>query len=423
MVYLYPITLLFEIQVIGKLTIADIVGFFVVIYFLINKKSGYTHKYEKSFNIYISLWLIAQIITDIYRSSSFDDLAKGWSKIIFIAIIFNTIRLLIKNDIDKARKFVLITYAVCAMRVALGLFEYRYTGHPIFGMRWRFGYGQLFTLATLYLSARLLTLRGGRPLSKALPYFAAAINLACSARNLFGIAALSALANSLIAGRTTPLDRRKALLFGGLVAIAGVATLWVYAYTASHGLLGNAAFLKYVSQSAGTNSPLGLILSGRNESFASLQAIWDSPIIGHGANAQDFRYIVIRYLNMQTQGMHVETSMLWDTHIPTHSLLLGSWVEAGIVGALFWFWAMRLAVRGAVTALKLATPYTGFYIFVCISLLWDILFSPLNTFSRLMLPAEIYLIILLCAQDSPRPSSAPSLRAKTAPAFAGDTTA
>jgi len=86
----------------------------------------------------------------------------------------------------------------------------------------------------------------------------------------------------------------------------------------------------------------GLIVGGRSEILVSAQAIMDSPILGHGSWAKNEEYAaMLNYLRESmgyvAQGKH-ESGL-----IPTHSHIFGAWVEAGILGAVFWLWILTVA--------------------------------------------------------------------------------
>jgi len=82
-----------------------------------------------------------------------------------------------------------------------------------------------------------------------------------------------------------------------------------------------------------------------------------------------------------------------DDLIPTHSYVFGSWVEAGIVGAIFW---MFFLIYTAYTLFSASgdEPLLPFFAFVALMLMWDILFSPLGTPTRFIAPFFMVTIIL-----------------------------
>ena len=80
--------------------------------------------------------------------------------------------------------------------------------------------------------------------------------------------------------------------------------------------------------------------------------------------------------------------------IPTHSYLFGAWVDAGILGAVFWAWIFVLAARVLMRVYPETAQLLPVVAFLSFLLLWDILFSPYGTESRYAVPYSIVLITL-----------------------------
>src|SRR5207244_2538246 len=110
----------------------------------------------------------------------------------------------------------------------------------------------------------------------------------------------------------------------------------LYSTLANSGKLGLEAQQHYESQVAAGN----LILGGRSEILVSSRAVADSPFLGHGSWARDREYSSLWVLLMRERGVKVAVVRGAEDIIPTHSYLLGSWVEHGMFGALFWFVAI-----------------------------------------------------------------------------------
>jgi hypothetical protein len=166
------------------------------------------------------------------------------------------------------------------------------------------------------------------------------------------------------------------ILLGG-VAISGVTVL--YGYCASEGWLGDDAREKYLMQSSGD---LGILLGGRTAILASAQAIIDSPVIGHGSWAKDSKYVDILASALGQHGYEIRDESDSDL-IPSHSYIMGAWVEAGFVGAMFWFWALMLTARVLIATQGANSALAPLIAFVAFNLLWNIPFSPFGAEGRL----------------------------------------
>jgi O-antigen ligase len=156
----------------------------------------------------------------------------------------------------------------------------------------------------------------------------------------------------------------------------------IYSHYAQLGVFGEYAQRKLKAQSGEG----GLLLGGRSEMLASGQAIIDSPLLGHGSWARDPAYVAIMadrraelgYKRFQGGGRS-------DDLIPTHSYILGAWVEAGIVGGLFWLLMLGITFSALFNASG-TEPLLPLFAFAGFMLMWDILFSPLGTPTRFIAP-------------------------------------
>ena len=95
--------------------------------------------------------------------------------------------------------------------------------------------------------------------------------------------------------------------------------------------------------------------------------------------------------------------------IPTHSYILGAWVEAGILGVPIWIYLMWLIVRALYAILKQHLFPNVLVTLAGFSLLWDIPFSPFGTSSRFLVPAQICIMLaaLRSLKSTQRDAGAP----------------
>ena len=179
------------------------------------------------------------------------------------------------------------------------------------------------------------------------------------------------------------------LLIGIVILTASFIFIKGYGYMARRSLLGEKARQIYEQQARGD---LGLLIGGRSEILVSIRAIMDSPIIGHGSWAKAYSYSNTLVYLKRILGYYPIT---YDNLglIPTHSHLFGAWVEAGILGAVFWIWILSLPIRGLsrlICTKDILTPLVAFLSFL---LIWDILFSPYGAELRIMTP--YYIIVMM----------------------------
>jgi hypothetical protein len=79
--------------------------------------------------------------------------------------------------------------------------------------------------------------------------------------------------------------------------------------------------------------------------------------------------------------------------IPTHSHFFGGWVEAGLIGAIFWGWVLSLPLRAIIRLFHSNDPHMPLLSFIAFFLIWDILFSPFGAIRRFLIP--FYTIVMI----------------------------
>jgi hypothetical protein len=132
----------------------------------------------------------------------------------------------------------------------------------------------------------------------------------------------------------------------------------------------------------------------------------DAPILGHGSWAKDFKYAEM-LTDLQTQ-MGIQTD-LEDVEeqgkgsIPTHSHLMGAWVQAGIFGAIFWVYVFWIAIKGLLRISVARPPLAPFYATMLAGLFWDIAFSPFASTRRMTESLLIVIVVNLLA-TAPQPA-------------------
>lgn len=186
--------------------------------------------------------------------------------------------------------------------------------------------------------------------------------------------------------------------------LGGWSIIVLYSALAESGVLGYDAMQKYETQKSGT---YGVLIGGRTEILSSVIAIKDAPFIGHGSWAKNCDYINI-LTELRRRFGYVQVPNDEDCLIPTHSIFLGAWVEAGILGAIFWLWVGKTALN---TLLALAQPNVKFdplITFYCFLFFWDLAFSPYGATSRFVV--TFYFVSFITMQNLTGNISAPSYR-------------
>jgi hypothetical protein len=385
------VTASFSVRVVGSFPIAE---FFVIalapVLVVVHRrrifKPGMT-----VILVLMGLWLLGQMVTDAYRRTPAVDWLRGWAGIVFFALDLCCLTALLeKND---RRKVVFIS------GIAIGsLLSARF--HPIETTDpWKFGYSYGTMLIVILISSYFFSRR--RYLITGLLFAGLiAINLIFNFRSpILFLLVVIVLALPLIPEKAGPiklLPRRGSLARVAVLAAmalgAGVVSTSLIHWATSIGLAGEDAQAKNLEQE---HSKQGLLLGARPEIFVSSRAVMESPILGHGSWAKDLRYIEMLNDIQVENGFQMDLKDLEGEEgvIPAHSHLMGAWVWAGVLGAIFWAYIFWLVLKTTVLVSNLLPPLTPIYAWILVSYLWAILFSPFGREDRIIEAATIVIMV------------------------------
>lgn len=390
-VFLIPALQFIHIRVVGTLDGSDVLLLLVFVVLAVEGKLRIQAPTARRLLIFCLLWLVSQVVTDVVRHTSFRDYARGWSNIGFTLVSFAVIYMLVYGRPKRMILYgwgliigSLLTYFISPSDYALE--------EP-----WKFGFAFPVTFAVLLIASRK-DVRGNWPVL--LTIAVGILDVFLGSRSAGAVCIVSGLYLLIVRSlrRRGLIDYR--LTAGKLVVIAitalitGVGIYAAYTYAASTGRLGEEALHKYQLQSSGK---YGILLGGRTELLAAVPAIIDSPILGHGSSARNPAYILAQRQALAIMGYQDAAALspeeLQEGIIPTHSYILGAWVDGGIVGALFWIWVWWLTAKmllRSYPASVLIPPAVPWFAF---QLLWNIPFSPYGGAERVVAP--FYLVVLI----------------------------
>jgi hypothetical protein len=381
-----PSLMFLEFDIVGRLFLPEVMLLGLFLLLLPLRWRRLTAKWPKWLIVLMLSWLFAQIVTDAIRATPFHDWARGWSKIAFLTLNFSALYMLL--SLRRSRMIIF------ASGVALGqILEFFITPNIYAeGDPWKFGVGHAVTLVAV-LCTQTRVFRVVPLATEALLTSVALLNLQLGFRSL-ALICVATLAFVLVQRYSKVLSTRRRINFKvigtlGLVIVAGVAAAQGYEYIALKGWLGDEVREKYELQSSGT---FGILLGGRAELLGSTQAIIDSPIIGHGSWAKNPTYAAL--LVDQLLELGYESPQREETDlIPTHSYLLGAWVESGIIGAIFWFFVLAFLLKVLLFLFRTRDAISPLAAFVIFELTWNILFSPFGAEARFN--TAFYLVLLV----------------------------
>lgn len=398
LILLIPTLGLISINFVGQLFIHELLLLFLLFLLLLKGGSVLRSPTHRRITYFLLLWIVSQVVTDLVRNSLPSDYLRGWSKLIFFGTSFLALAALISNE-RRAFIWLLASTIPLAIRPFL-LFD----GALEPANLWKFGVGA--SLLSLFSLPILWKLTKQRKLTS--PYWALATIYFLFGFGSFFLNSRSFAALSILGGIITLsyIYYRGAALRPKFIAIAICACLItanllasLYTWGASNGTFGEEAYIKYNMQTSSEGGALTLLLGGRSESLVAMQAISDSPLIGHGSWARNFYYVELLH-NFRQQFLDENPSQITDEIsdglIPTHSYLFGSWVEAGIFGALFWIYILGWCY---ITVLPMAWKRgdgLGLFCVIAITQLsWNILFSPFGANVRVDTAATLAIFCII----------------------------
>lgn len=394
--FVVPATQFMEIKAIGRLFLPDVLLACMLPMLFLAHGKRLRARLPMIFILLAISWFIGQVATDIIRGSVFDDYVRGWAKIGFTLVNFCALYLLLHGHPRR-----LILYA--AGLAVGGLISY-FLNPNLYAADypWKFGYGASITWVLILLAVAVINRnRMGPYIASGILVAAAALNLFMDFRSLGGICFLTASYLFVQARWREQLSNirahpRQVLLIGLVIAVAGLGVFEMYKYAARTGLLGEDAHEKYMSQASGE---YGLFLGGRSEILVSGRAILESPFLGYGSWAKDREYSSL-LVELRRQAGYMAGTEEEEDLIPTHSYLLGAWVEAGLLGAIFWAWVIILTIRGLFRPQSMMEGPTPLIAFIAFLLIWDILFSPYGSMGRFVAP--YYVVAMMTCLEAYR---------------------
>ena len=389
-----------QIRIVGFIGITEVVLFFLAPFvFIKNQKLLRRHGFMRVLVLAV-LWVCSALITDWYRQNTFENLLKGVAVpyAVFAGIV--CMHALLWDDLKRFK------WAVIGMALSTVLSIYVFPTGTSVGMGEKLGltaeeafkeyklFGVIIAGTFLTLPIKVFYLKISKYVSAGLLILLAAYSLYEGGISVFLVRLISAWI-VFWGGRKIQtmktIHRHFIPVTLSLVVIMVLATQ-LYKGLAREGVLGDEELLKYEQQSS---SRIGL-LSGRSEFISALWAIKDSPLIGHGAWAIDYRGYLLR--TVELIGTPEDVEILMNRYasghyplIPCHSYVWQSWVYNGAAGGMFWIYIFFFVFVKTFRSYMGVAPHLFGYFAISLPVeFWNVWFSPLG--QRL----EVSMLIVLC---------------------------
>ena len=267
---------------------------------------------------------------------------------------------------------------------------------------WKYGLGQWTVIILLFVAI----------VAKAPPAMQALLLIALAAFSLSqdyrSLATNCFLAGVIVLVGWIFADRMTRWLQLAIVGATGVAVYLLLPRLAASGVFGTAIQRKTESQLA---EGVPLILAGRTESPLSISAISERPWFGW-ASANNISAEVFDHARRLAISLGFDPTLRLESgwyypngDVSLHSILLGSWAEAGLFSAL-----LPLGLVVAALVMIWNAPRYGRWaalvIAVSIQAIWDLLFSPwaYGSLSGYAVLAALFAARHLIGPNSPPPS-------------------
>jgi hypothetical protein len=351
------------------------------------------------FYILAGAWLLGTQIADIYNGIPAFNRMKGTARVVFFILDFVALAIFINS---KTRRIVIFALSIAAVLITTSL------QFPEFMLRWKFGISQGFAIIALLISSHYYGRRRYR-ICLLISLVLAALNLRYGFRSQLGVHfvamvliwPLSPHARMQHGARSVQ-DKGRILILLVLAAGAAYAANASIKYAAERGFFDESENQKFIGQAGGD---YGVLVGGRPETLVAIQAIRDSPIIGHGSFPFGLKYMQLKQ-DIQYEHGYSDTDEAEEVDypvIPTHSHLTLAWVEGGILGGICWIYILILTMRGLLRLSTLRPHLAPLYSYLLVSFLWDILYSPFGSVNRIR--AAFYILLSYSILNIPVPAA------------------
>jgi hypothetical protein len=351
------------------------------------------------FYILAGAWLLGTQIADIYNGIPAFNRMKGTARVVFFILDFVALAVLINN---KTRRIVIFALSIAAVLITTSL------QFPEFMLRWKFGISQGVAIIALLVSSHYYAGRRYR-ICLLISLVLAALNLRYGFRSQLGVHfvamvliwPLSAHAKMQHGARSAQ-HKGRILILLVLAAGAAYAANASIKYAAERGFFDESENQKFIGQAGGD---YGVLVGGRPETLVAIQAIRDSPIIGHGSFPFGLKYMQLKQ-DIQYEHGYSDTDEPEEVDypvIPTHSHLTLAWVEGGILGGICWIYILILTIRGLLRLSTLRPHLAPLYSYLLVGFLWDILYSPFGSVNRIR--AAFYILLSYSILNIPVPAA------------------
>lgn len=339
----------------------------------------YTSKLDR---VFVGLFLVTalmQLISDIVNDAGLDGTIKRSGTYVTLALLVIGVRYLSRGDPMRLR-WMLGGYCLSYVTV---LFLGQTASRNYENESWRLGLGTAATIAICLIPMWMPRLY--RFVGPAL-LIMSVVHVATGARSMAVIVAVAGLL-SIWGALRAPAPPRRFRLSGVLLVIFIGLFAIISAYQAARWATEAQLFPPDIQAKMEIqfSHPYGILAAARPDTIAALYGITKRPLLGFGSTNVDpdvyaFYLHTVASTYIWTDRFEAMRALLWaqewDLGTPSHSHLLGAWVDAGIVAAFSWAAFIAIAVYVLQGTMSWHHPAAPLCVLISLLVLWDTLFSP-----------------------------------------------
>lgn len=397
--FVVAVTTPFSVNFVGSLPLAEIIVLPLAPIFVIFRRRRPLSAPLKAIFLLMGLWLFGQVLTDLYRQTAAVDWMRGDAAIVFFAIDLAFLNVLLGGN--ERRKIIFIIGLAIG-----GLLRARFAPSQFaLGSPWKFGYSAGTILLVILISCYFYQQRH-YIVVELLFLGIIGLNLFENYRSPVLVLLIAAVLVLPIIperiGQLRLLPRSGSVARVAVLAGLAIGGMWAASslvhWVTSAGLIGEEAQAKNEEEAQGS----GLLLGARPEILVSSRAVMESPLLGHGSWAIDYRYVEMLNDILVEEGKEGNLEELEEASgglIPAHSHLMGAWVSAGVLGAVFWTLLLWWVIRAIIQVGILRPPLAPLYAEMLVNYFWAILFSPFG--STLRVEESLLIIVMLDLLSAP----------------------
>jgi len=386
LVFLLPLLQAFEVNIGGRLFYYEILIIFMFPFFYMFNRKVFLNKLPNTFLKLCFLWLLAQIFSNIVNNVPLIPFLKGIGTILITMITFSFFYLLFSGYNKKYDSILIFTLGYGFGNIIDWIISPKKEQYIIFWWKHGIDFGVTFLLiflSTWFWKKKKINI------SLLFMFLASGANFIFGTRSLAGICLLvfmlifyNVKIKKIKNNNINYINVLKNVL---LIILIVLVVLNIYGYLAGNGFLGEFAKEKYDEQG---KNPYLVLFSGRMDQLAMLISISEKPLTGYGSNVYaeswlwDKWFILMnRYAPYLSYRDRIATSYE-KGKLVTHSFLLGNWAEAGFLGGIVWIWVLLRLILVIIKINNFNNVLYPLLMFLAFLTIWNILFSPFNTYAR-----------------------------------------